>query len=185
MQVNTTLIVLILSLFVSPVTGVYYIIRIVFNNGSPSSCTSTEWSKIDNAIFVLSQLQRKLGLKGNSSLNVTDTQFNDNEALDESKEKLQEAVTSGRELAYPNSCANSCAGFATRTCKALNCKGYRRREMRERKKRGLFWATDCNNQISELNNLMTNLRNTAGFTTKCKDYLALSRKYECFTDDLC
>jgi hypothetical protein len=180
MQLYTTLIVLTLFVLASPVSGVYYIIRIVFNNGSPSSCTSTEWKTIDNAIFVLSQLQRKL--RGN--INVTDTPTSGVD-INSTPEELQEAVISGRELGYPTSCANSCAGFATGTCKALNCKGYRRRTMRNSKDRELFWATDCNNQISELNNLMTNLRNTAGLSARCKDYLALSRTYQCFTTEKC
>ena len=182
MKLISTVIIFIFSLFVPPVAGTYYdILRVVFNNGNPSSCTTTEWNTIDTAIYNMAKVQRKLSLRGGKSINMTDTSVGDEEdgvTKDESEE-----INTSREL-YPNSCANSCAGFAPKTCKALNCIGYRRALM-DIKKRELFWASGCNNQITEMNNLITNMRNGPGFTTNCKNYLALSRKYECFTTQYC
>ena len=95
-----------------------------------------------------------------------------------------------RDLAtYPRYCANTCAGYVTGRCMALNCKGYRRRTTVESKssslrpKRDLFYSTGCDNQKSEMNNLLTNIRNEVG--ARCQSLLNAPRKMTCFNTDQC
>jgi hypothetical protein len=142
------------------------IIQILFNTQNANSCNGDEWWQIDNAIYVLSQHQR--ALRANST----------------TQEEAIPVDDQNRAL-WPNYCANNCAGFYPRTCKALNCVGYRRRSLLHTMTRGLFWATNCQNQISELNNLLNNMRNNNGFSDSCKWYLGLERQYNCFTNERC
>ena len=135
------------------------ILQILFNDDYADYCNDSEWYDIDDAIYILSQNQRSL------------------RGIDNGKRDLKLQPLVHRSLGWPNSCANRCAGFTAKTCKALNCVGYRRRS--------LFWASDCNNQISEVNNLLNNLRENGGFSDSCWFYLSLDRIYNCFTDEYC
>lgn len=132
------------------------------------ACSDDEWWQIDGSIYVLSQQQRSL--RGDSkAVSHEDVPVDDqNRAL------------------WPNYCANRCTGFVPRTCKALNCKGYRRRRgLIEEMTRGLFWASNCNSQIAEVNALLNELRLSFDFSDSCQWYLGLYRTYHCFTDDTC
>jgi hypothetical protein len=140
------------------------ILQILFDDNQADSCNDDEWWQIDGAIYVLSQQQR--ALRG---------------------DKVRAGIPLDDRALWPNYCANRCGGFVPRTCKALNCKGYRRRRrgMIEHMTRGLFWASNCNSQIAEVNSLLHDLRQNAGFSDRCQEYLGLYRTYHCFTDDTC
>jgi hypothetical protein len=173
MKLSNSIIFFVFALFFPVVTEANFIVQILFNNGNPDACSDNEWNQIDYAIFVVSQHQRNRGLRGENSTALADGPDVDTGIID-------------RELQYyPNYCANNCAGFAPRKCRAVNCVGYRRRGMVETMTRSLFWATDCNNQISELNNLINNMRNVNGFSAGCKSFLGQSRTYNCFTNESC
>lgn len=159
-----------IGLSLATVVRANFIVQILFNNGNPYQCSSSEWSQLEYLIYVMSQNQRNLrgaDEKGAEAF----TEY----AEEEGEEGKQ------REL-WPNYCANRCSGFTPRRCMALNCVGYRRRGLEMT--RNLFWSTDCNNQISELNNLITNFRNN-GLSAGCRQFLEQQRQYNCFTNSNC
>jgi hypothetical protein len=143
------------------------ILQILFDDNQADACSEDEWWQIDASIYVLSQQQR--ALRGNTK------------AI--SREEI--LVDDQNRALWPNYCANRCDGFVPRTCKALNCKGYRRRGMIEEMTRGLFWASNCNSQIADVNSLLNDLRLSSDFSASCQWYLGLYRNYHCFTDDTC
>jgi hypothetical protein len=168
MKFVTTFLFLALSLF-SPAVKVQAndVVQILFNDQYASSCNDDEWWQIDNQIYVVSQIQRKL--RG------------DKEAIPQEEEV---PVDETNRALWPTYCANNCAGFAPKTCKALTCVGYRRRTLAT-VMRGLFYGSNCQNQITELNVLLTNLGNRESISSGCKEYLGLSRQYNCFTNATC
>jgi len=161
-----------------------FIVQILFNNGDPYQCSSSEWSQLEYQIYVMSQKQRMRSLRGGEGEDITMEAVTVEEGHEVAAVDDEDSAPQ-RELAYPNYCANNCAGQAPRRCMAVNCVGYRKRSLVEEMTRSLFWATDCNNQISELNNLINNMRNTAGFSQGCRQFLEQQRTYNCFTNAYC
>ena len=92
---------------------------------------------------------------------------------------------------YTKECKNSCKGIAAGRCMALNCKGYRKLGASEadpkpsslRPKRDLFYSTGCDNQKSEMNNLLTNIQSNLG--ARCRSLLNAPRKMTCFSTTSC
>lgn len=192
----TTIFALFASLLVDRVSGGYVILQALLNNGNSfycvdrwnDCCTSTEWNLISSRVYTMSQNQRDLE-DGNS------TASNEDDALVEVNSNITQIADdtdTDRDLAtsYPRYCANNCKGYATGRCMALNCKGYRQRRTTAeskssslRPKRDLFYSTSCENQKSEMNNLLTNIRNEVG--PRCKALLAAPRKMTCFDAATC
>lgn len=121
--------------------------------------------------------------------------------MSKNQRNLQDSAAVGAEISnstnvdrdlqsYPGYCANNCAGYAPGRCMALNCKGYRKsRETAESKplslrpRRDLFYSTGCDNQKSEMNNLLTNIQNELG--PRCKALLNAPRNMTCYGTELC
>ena len=153
------------------------ILQVLLNNGQnmdcggQDCCNYQEWDVITRQIYTMAGNQRQL--RGNDiadvGLNVTDAIVVEDEA--------RELVT------YRAYCANSCAGYARGRCLALNCIGYRRSVMESM--RELFWSTNCENQKSEVNNLLTNMVNSNQFGQTCKALLMAPRLLTCYSNVLC
>lgn len=179
------------SLLVNRVNGGYVILQVLLNNGNShycidrwnNCCTSTEWDLISSRVYAMSQNQRDL--EGSN----TTIQTDDDTFVEVNNSTQVDGIN--RDLAtYPRYCANSCAGYTTGRCMALNCKGYRQRRTTAeskssalRPKRDLFYSTSCENQKSEMNNLLTNIRNEVG--PRCQSLLNAPRKMTCFNTDRC
>jgi hypothetical protein len=171
------------------------IIQILLNNGEEDHycvdqwndcCTSSEWDRISRSIYTMSMNQRHTrALRGNET-NHDDAMM---EGIDSTGAGNNIDVT--RELAYPRQCANNCRAYPAGRCMALNCYGYRqRRSMLEsiaslvgQGDRDLFWATNCDNQKSEVNNLLNNLQYQFG--PRCRSLLNAPRILECYSDVDC
>jgi hypothetical protein len=184
------------SLLVHRVNGGYVILQALLNNGNShycidrwnNCCTSTEWDLISSRVYTMSQNQRDLEGSNATIQNDDDTFVDINNST-----QVRDSTDIDRGLVtYPRYCANSCRGYATGRCMALNCKGYRHQQRRTtidskssslRPKRNLFYSTSCENQKSEMNNLLTNIRNEVG--PRCQSLLNAPRKMTCFDADLC
>ena len=160
------------------------ILQVLLNNGNDMDCDGNdccdeyEWDFISHQIYTMSGNQRQL--RGNNSWDggdiITDSVSMDNE--DESQRQLAN---------YPAYCAYRCAGYAPTRCLALNCKGYRRQHHRVMMEsiRELFWSTNCENQKSEVNNLLNNICNNNQVSHNCKSYLMQPRTMTCYSNVDC
>jgi hypothetical protein len=164
----------------------YVILQVLLNSGDSfycvdqwnNCCTSTEWDLISTNVYAMSKNQRDLEDSSTVDLISNSTEIGNSTAVD-------------RELqSYPGFCANNCKGYAVGRCMALNCKGYRKnRDMAESKtsslrpKRDLFYSTNCDNQKSEMNNLLTNVQSQLG--PRCKALLNAPRTMSCYGSELC
>jgi hypothetical protein len=115
-------------------------------------------------------------------------QLRGNDIVDDGNVLTDAVVTdednNARELkTYPAYCANSCAGYAKGWCLALNCVGYRRSVMESM--RELFWSTNCENQKSEVNNLLNNMCNNNQVGQSCKSFVMAPRTMTCFSNVEC
>jgi hypothetical protein len=178
----------------------YDILRILLNNGRDfycmdrwnNCCSSTEWDTISKAVYAMAKNQRhtRRTLRGNIT--------NHNDAMIVEGTSSNSIPTGNntdvhRELpSYPGSCANNCRGYTTGRCMALNCVGYRqRRSMMEsftslvgrKHDRDLFWATGCDTQKQEANNLLTNIQSQVG--PRCKALLNAPRGLKCYSTANC
>ena len=178
-----------LPFLVTKVTGNNYVIlQVLLNNGNShycidrwnNCCTSTEWSFIQSKVYAMSQNQRDLE---EEPVVV--------EALDNTTHVANSTDTERDLASYPGYCANSCRGIAEGRCMALNCRGYRKLGASEdeskssslRPKRDLFYSTGCDNQKSEMNNLLTNIQSNLG--ARCRSLLNAPRKMTCFSTTSC
>jgi hypothetical protein len=183
------------ALLANRVNGSYVILQALLNNGNSfycvdrwnNCCTSAEWTLISDRVYTMSQNQRDLE-DNNSTVENEEGEF----VEVNNSTRIGDATDIDRDLAitYPRYCANNCAGYSTGRCMALNCKGYRERRTSDeskvsslRPKRDLFYATSCENQKSEMNNLLTNIQNEVG--SRCKALLNAPRKLTCFSTDSC
>jgi hypothetical protein len=174
------------------VMGQYVILQVLLNNGNKTfkcidrwdnCCNSTEWNFIQSKVYAMSQNQRDL--EENSAVSAV-------EALDTSTHGGNSTdVDRDLSTSYPRSCANSCAGIAAGRCMALNCLGYRKLSESEanskpsslRPKRDLFYSTSCENQKSEMRNLLTNIQ--SGLGARCRALLNAPRNMTCFSSANC
>jgi hypothetical protein len=178
---NFSTAILILFSFFPVIVKANNIVQILINEGEPvwcisgwdngaaiwtdKCCSDDDWAKVEHKIYTMSQNQRMRRLRSEESVVV-------------------ETVHRDRELPfYSAKCANSCAGFVKGKCLAVNCKGYRRGLLATIMARELYRTTDCNNQKSELNNALNNLRNEVSST--CRAVLEAPRTMTCFTDEDC
>jgi hypothetical protein len=106
-------------------------------------------------VYAMSKNQRDLGNNSAAEVLGSITQMGNSTDVD-------------RDLqSYPGYCKNNCNGYVSGRCMALNCKGYRKsieaaesKSTSLRPKRDLLYATICDNQKSEMNNLLTNFQLT-------------------------
>lgn len=138
---------------------------------SVECCEENEWDLISQRFYTMSINQRQL--RGESDLNEENAADSTSNVVDDE----------ARKLSYSRYCANSCRWYATGRCLALNCKGYRRSVMETM--RELFWSTNCENQKSEVNNLLNNMANNNEVGENCKILLRSSRKLTCFSNVEC
>lgn len=172
---------------VTEVMGGYVILQVLLNSGNSfycvdrwnNCCTSTEWNLISTKVYAMSKNQRDL-----EDSSVAEVELHNSTEIGNS-------TNVDRDLqSYPGYCANNCAGYATGRCMALNCKGYcKSRATAESKasslrpKRDLFYSTGCDNQKSEMNNLLTNIQSQLG--PRCKALLNAPHKMTCYGTELC
>jgi hypothetical protein len=97
-----------------------------------------------------------------------------------------------RELqTHPRDCGRQCAGYVTGYCVSARCIGYRRSMMNNattsttiaQDDRNLYWATPCENQKSEMNNLLNNLGYRV--SARCKRLLDRPRTMTCIYNAVC
>jgi hypothetical protein len=150
-------------------------IRILFNNGlddaSSGSCNTADNLKIDTIVTL-------------SGYNITYGKRN----LLRSDKKNDLPDDHERELQlWPPKCKNNCAGWATRTCRATDCVGYRRqlgKAATPTNQRGLDSGksfscdTQKNYLDTELNKLVTNNLVSAS----CATWLTKPRNITCYDD---
>jgi hypothetical protein len=157
------------------VKGQYDVLKVNLNWGKShycvdrwdNCCTSWEWNFIQTQFYVMSGKQRR-GLRGNETstppMNITDT----------AERQLQ---------TWPRECANPCAGVLPGRCLAAKCKGYRRTlvdsimSIAQLNDRNLYWATNCENQKSEVNNLLNNIKWQVG--PRCRSLIDAPREMTC------
>jgi hypothetical protein len=86
---------------------------------------------------------------------------------------------------YPPKCKRVCEGFATGTCRATDCVGYRRnlaetsdvsRDLSSGK------SFSCDTQINYINTELTKLADNNLVTPICKKLLSKNRKWDCYDD---
>jgi hypothetical protein len=137
-------------------------VRFFFNNGeSPPNtmkCTGSDDNIIDDIFSLPIQRNRNLRTSSTSSSKMANT------TMDYDKE---------REL-WPGYCKDNCAGYATGTCRATGCAGYRR---------NLQVILPCNEAIASVHDQLDNLILLNAVSDTCKLFLDRSRrKAECFDD---
>ena len=148
-------------------TNAERLIRMLFNNGtSPTEatmCNTADDAQIDK---VFEPIKRERYLREAAST-TTD--------VDDSSTDIEVEETHANRALYPASCKKNCAGYATGTCRATNCKGYRKKDRRQAQ------ALTCADQVeavhAELDLVMAQVSST------CAVYLTrANRKAECFDD---
>jgi len=144
-------------------------VRYLFNNAQTSSytCNSADDVLINN-IFTLSGKNETYGKRNLRAVQEPTLQ-----------EQQRELVV------YPPKCKNNCAGFATNTCRATDCVGYRRNlgkkeESDERELSTL--AVSCTTQTNYINQELTKLINGNSLSSSCKTLLQKPRDVKCYND---
>jgi hypothetical protein len=147
------------------------ILRILLNTRA-GSCQGSDWDFVEHQIYTMSINQRQLrGDVGSDEGNAADS------IISEVDNKARELQT------YPRECANSCRTYPAGRCMALNCRGYRRGLMEST--RELFWSTPCENQKSEVRNLLTNIANNNQVGASCKASLLQAPQMDCYSNVDC
>jgi hypothetical protein len=155
------------------------ILQVLLNNGNDmycnggNCCNDSEFDLISQQIYTMSGYQRHL--RGN-------------DIADEGTDIIEEGTAAEDDEArglrtYAAYCANSCAGYAKGRCLALNCVGYRRSVMES--VRELFWSSNCDNQKSEVNNVLNNIVNNQQVSNNCKSYIMAPRQLTCYSNVYC
>lgn len=160
---------LIHTLLVSILVGSTYadrMVRVVFNDGvSPTEetlCDTWDNLKIDQ---VFKPIERVRYLRDSTAADV--------ESSSPEVEFVDEHVD--REL-WPTYCKNNCAGYATGTCRATGCVGYRKKD-RHRQAQTLT----CTDHVLKLNSMIDDVMTRVSKT--CAAYLdPAKRNTECFDD---
>lgn len=184
------------SALVNQVSGGYDVLQVLFNNGESyfcvdqwdNCCNSTEWNLIASRAYTMAQNQRDLD--GTMGIPSDDSVV---DVLQNSTTRDGNSIDVDRELVtYPRYCANRCKGYAPGRCLAMKCRGYRQRRTNtvgstplslRHAQRDLFYSTGCSNQISEMKNLLRNIRRQLG--RRCRSLLNAPRKMTCFNTDDC
>jgi hypothetical protein len=193
--ISLTAFICVLLLLANQVIGSFYTLQVLLNNGNShycidrwnNCCTSTEWNLISSRAYAMAQNQRYL--ESNSD------NLNDDSNIDVLRNSTQNDnnnIDTDRDLkTYRGFCSSKCAGYATGRCLALKCRGYRQRRTEgdgsksslRPIQRAVFYATGCDNQKSEMNNLFNNMQHELG--PRCKSLLNAPRNMTCYNTDDC
>lgn len=149
---------------------------VLLNNGTASadSCSATE---LDLVSAVLTA----------SSLNSTYARRNLRTTLEDLDDMTASVMDhlQHRALAFPTKCKNLCAGVATGRCLAVDCKGYRRRNLvGEQDERYLLSGASftCTQQVDYINTELNKLASGTQVSSSCKTLLSKPRGVTCFDD---
>jgi hypothetical protein len=153
------------------------VVVVSFNNGtapsSTHSCSSLDNGIIDN-LFYWASLSRR-NLRG------VETMPNATSILEPVDfYKYEEAGV--RNLAYSSKCKDACAGYATGTCRAIGCVGYRRTlEHEDHDEKRKLQDAICDRVIGNIHSGLNNLITTNAVSNTCKAFIDPSkRKYTCY-----
>ena len=173
-----TIFMLILAVGPTVFVSAEVMVRTIFNNGrAPSSwentyCTSTETSLIDN----LFDLKKLLGLR---QLRTSSAEVS---ASPTSTSTANTTTTGSREL-YIRKCKDYCKGVAAGTCRATNCVGYRRRDLKENSNGGHDERELQTGQCPAVVDLLNAALDLLQVSPSCRNYLDKSKRTtECFDD---
>lgn len=174
MKLTTTNALLSVAFFLFPsatMVNAYDLVQMLFDQQHAGACSSNDWDIIDAAILEWTNYDYRK-LRGSDAAIVS----NDRIPVDENNRAL-----------WPWYCANRCDGFAPRTCKAVNCVGYRR-GLVETMKHGLYQAFlyfDCSSQSADLEQVISGIIWYNRVSPACVSYLNIPRQYSCYTDAQC
>jgi hypothetical protein len=142
------------------------VIVVIFNNGiSPTAatqCDTADTFKIDTAFKPIERFLR----------------VNTKSVTNSSIESIDNAMVDShmdREL-WPTYCKNSCAGYATGTCRATGCVGYRKKDRRRAQ------TLTCTDHVKIMNNLLDDVRTRV--TSTCAVYMNPANRLTLCYDDV-
>jgi hypothetical protein len=143
-------------------------IQILLNGGnmleSEQICDSWDVEVLEAALHAASQNQRR--------------------GLQDRNKVMKRKIISFRDLVfYPPGCKKSCRGFATGHCLVTNCAGFRRLGLRDPDTRNLYWSSNCEGQMEELNDALNTIQ--AYLSLDCQALLDAPRLMSCITDEGC
>ena len=166
-----TIFILILAVVPTAFVSAEVMVRTVFNNGrAPSSwentyCTSTETSLIDK-LFDLKKLL------ANAPVNISSTEVT-----------TSVTNTTGSRQLYIRKCKDYCKGVAAGTCRATNCVGYRRRDLKENSNGGHDERELQTGQCPAVVDVLNAALDAVQVSPSCRNYLDKSKRTtECFDD---
>ena len=174
-----TIFMLILAVGPTVFVSAEVMVRTIFNNGrAPSSwentyCTSTETSLIDQ-LFDLKKLLGRRQLR-TSSAEVS--------ASPTSTSSANTTNTTGSRELYIRKCKDYCKGVAAGTCRATNCVGYRRRDLKENSNGGHDERELQTGQCPAVVDVLNAALDAVQVSPSCRNYLDKSKRTtECFDD---
>ena len=140
-------------------------IRYLFNNGvdDPSMTCNEQDMYIMDEIF---------SLRVNRNLRGKEVAI-EHRAIDFITDMTGSKQHPERQLAYPLYCKDSCRGFAPRTCRAVNCVGYRRKMVEE---------MQCANTTALINADLAYYSSTNQLSSSCQSLVNAPRTIECYDD---
>jgi hypothetical protein len=98
----------------------------------------------------------------------------------QTNEEMTGEMTTHREL-YPIYCRDYCRGYAKGTCRATNCKGFRRELGAEYPIANPYNVT-CPTQVKMINGTLNTLVATRAVSSSCRKLLKKPRIFECYDE---
>lgn len=153
-------------------------IRYLFNNGQPLTgcyCNRTDVDLLNNVMANYNY--RKLR---QNKVKTEDRIFDFDKDVAQNHRARQLPY-------YPPYCKNNCRGYATGTCIAANCKGFRRRGLYESNEenaaeRNLQMTSACDAGKLAINNALDSLVNGRKLSMPCITLVSAPRSIECYDD---
>jgi hypothetical protein len=183
MQFSFRLVSILAALWLmSPAVTAENQIRVGLNNGvahPDMSCTTADLSLIMKTISGLTSTRRNLR-QGNVETKDGESDVDNKDTIKTHQErKLPPSF-------YPASCKKTCQGFATGTCLAVACKGFRREleatEENDRDLQSSIWCTTVK-MVAGIN--LNALSNTQLLTNSCRALVQAPRTIECIYNVVC
>jgi hypothetical protein len=180
MQFSFRLVTILAAFFLTSPVVAENQIRIVLNNGvahPDMSCTTADFSSLMKLISGLTFPRRNLR-QGNVETNDGEPDVDKDTTTAHQERKLPPSF-------YPPSCKHTCQGFATGTCLAVACKGFRREleatEENVRDRQNSIWCTTAKRVAeSTLDRLSQRI-----LTNSCRALVQAPRAIECIYDVVC
>jgi hypothetical protein len=181
MQISFRLVAILAVLFLtSPVVTAEDQVRVVLNNGvahPDMSCNTADMSSIMKLISKLTAPRRNLR-QSNVEMMEGEPFVDKNATTTHQERKLPASF-------YPPSCKHTCQGFATGTCLAVACKGFRREleatEENDRDLQSSLWCTTVKRVAeSTLDTLSQRI-----LTNSCRALVQAPRTIECIYNIVC